>query len=63
MREQVTDILRLIALLTELAKSAIDAATSENPSRVQDVLPETLEMSIARLTNELEAARNLATRA
>lgn len=63
MPKQVADILRLIVLLTELVKSAVDAATSENPSRVQDVLPETLETSIARLTAELEAAKKFGQRA
>lgn len=62
MPKQVADILRLIVLLTELVKSAVDAATSENPSRVQDVLPETLETSIARLTAELEAAKKFGQR-
>lgn len=58
----VAEALKLIVLLTELVKNAIDAATSENPSRVQDVIPDTLQTSIARLTAELEAAKKFGPR-
>lgn len=58
----VADALKLIVLLTELVKNAIEAATSENPSRVQDVIPDTLQTSIARLAAELEAAKKFGPR-
>lgn len=57
------EILKVIALLSELVTDVVKAATSENPSRVQDILPATLETSIARLRAELEAARKFGPRA
>lgn len=62
MPKQVADILRLIVLLTELVKSAVEAATSPNPSRVEDVIPETLETTIAKLTADIEAAKKFGPR-
>ncbi len=53
--EYIVEIIRLVRVLSELAEKAIDAATSENPQRVQDVLPTQLETSIAKLRAEIEA--------
>lgn len=50
----VLEILRLIRVLGALIEEVIVAATSDNPSRVQDVLPPTLETSIAKLRAEIE---------
>jgi hypothetical protein len=60
--DTVREALRLIVLLTELVKTAVDASTSENPSRVEDVIPETLRTSIAKLNAELEAAKKFGPR-
>ena len=59
---EVTEILKLVALLLELVKDVIAVASSENPSRVQDVLPPTLETSIAKLRVDLEAAKKFGPR-
>jgi phage terminase small subunit len=53
--ESIIEVMRLVRVLTELAENAIDAATSENPQRVQDILPPQLETSIAKLRAEIEA--------
>lgn len=43
-------------------QEVIAAASSPNPSRVQDVLPPTLETSLARLRADLEAAKKFGPR-
>ena len=58
----VLEILRQIRVLGELVEDVVKAATSENPSRVQDVIPATLETSIARLRAEIEAQRKFGPR-
>lgn len=55
MSKSIIEIIRLIRVLSELVGTAIEAATSENPDRVQDVLPAQLETSIAKLRAEIEA--------
>jgi len=60
--EAVAEALRLIRVLGELAASAFEAATSENPERVQDVLPAQLHTSIAKLRAEIEAIQKFGPR-
>lgn len=55
--QTVLEILRLIRVLGDLVEDVVKAASSENPGRVEDVLPATLETSIAKLRAEVEAAR------
>lgn len=58
----VLEILRLIRVLGELVEDVLKAASSESPGRVEDVLPATLETSIAKLRAEIEAARKFGPR-
>lgn len=60
--QTVLEILRLIRVLGELVEDVVKAASSENPGRVEDVLPATLETSIAKLRAEVEAARKFGPR-
>jgi len=53
--QTVLEILALIRALGELVADVIKAASSENPGRIEDVLPPTLETSIAKLRAEIEA--------
>jgi hypothetical protein len=59
----VLEILRLIRVLGALIEEVIVAATSGNPQRVQDILPPTLETSIAKLRAEIEAQQKFGPRA
>lgn len=61
--ETVLEVLKLIRLLGELVNDVVAAAQSENPSRVQDVLPPQLQTSIARFNAELEAVKKFGPRA
>ncbi|MGL4258007.1 MAG: hypothetical protein ACRCSL_16860 [Microbacterium sp.] len=58
----ILEVLRLIRVLGELVEDVVKAASSENPGRVEDVLPATLETSIAKLRAEIEAARKFGPR-
>lgn len=58
----ILEILSLIRVLGELVADVVKVATSENPGRVEDVLPATLETSIAKLRAEVEAARKFGPR-
>jgi hypothetical protein len=58
----VLEVLRLVRVLGELAEDVVKASTSENPGRVQDVLPDTLATSIAKLRAELEAQQKFGPR-
>lgn len=60
--QTVLEILRLIRVLGELVEDVVKVASSENPGRVEDVLPATLETSIAKLRAEVEAARKFGPR-
>lgn len=60
--QTVLEILRLIRVLGELVEDVVKAASSENPGRVEDVLPATLETSIVKLRAEVEAARKFGPR-
>lgn len=60
--QTIAEIAKLVRVLGELIADVIAAATSENPARVQDVLPPTLETSIAKLRAEIEAARKFGAR-
>lgn len=62
MNKTIVEVIRLIRVLSELVGTAIEAATSENPDRVQDVLPEQLETSIAKLRADIEAHQKFGTR-
>lgn len=58
----VLEILRLIRVLGDLVSDVVKAATSENPGRVEDVVPATLETSIAKLRAEIEAQQKFGSR-
>jgi hypothetical protein len=58
----VLEILRLIRVLGDLVSDVVKAATSENPGRVEDVVPATLETSIAKLRAEIEAQQKFESR-
>lgn len=58
----IAEIAKLVRVLGELLADVIAAATSPNPSRVQDVIPASLETSIAKLRAEIEAARKFGPR-
>ncbi len=60
--ETVAEIAKLTGALSELAERIIAAATSENPSRVQDVLPPQLETSIVKMRADIEAAKKFGER-
>lgn len=61
--QTVLEILALIRVLGELVADVVKAATSENPGRVEDVLPPSLETSIAKLRAEIEAQQKFGPRA
>lgn len=60
--ETVAEIAKLTGALAELAERIIAAAASENPSRVQDVLPPQLETSIVKMRADIEAAKKFGER-
>lgn len=60
--QTVLEILALIRVLGELVADVIKAANSENPARVEDVLPPSLETSIAKLRAEIEAQQKFGPR-
>jgi len=60
--QTVLEILALIRALGELVADVIKAASSENPGRIEDVLPPTLETSIAKLRAEIEAQQKFGPR-
>ena len=60
--EQITDILRLVALLVELATDVAKAIATGDPTRVEAVLPTTLETTLARVRSDLEAAQKFGPR-
>jgi len=60
--EQITDILRLVALLTELAIDVAKAIATGDVTRVEAVLPATLETSLAKMRADLEAAKKFGPR-
>ena len=59
----VLEILKLINALGSLVEDVVKAAASENPSRVQDVVPATLETSITKLRTDIEARKKFGDRA
>jgi hypothetical protein len=60
--EQITDILRLVALLVELATDVAKAIATGDVTRVEAVLPQTLETSLAKLRADLEAVKKFGPR-
>lgn len=58
----VVEILKLARALAELGEKAMEAAMSENPKRVEDIVPATLETSIAKLRAEIEAVQKFGPR-
>jgi len=58
----ILEILSLIRVLGELVADVVKVASSENPGRVEDVLPTSLETSIAKLRAEIEAQRKFGSR-
>lgn len=60
--EIIVEILKLIQTLGSLVEDIIKAAASENPARVQDIVPLQLETSIAKLRADIEALRKFGPR-
>lgn len=58
----VIEILKLARALTELGEKVVEAAMSENPKRVEEIFPATLETSIAKLRAEIEAVQKFGLR-
>lgn len=59
---EAIEIVKLVRTLTELIEDLVKAASGPNPARVQDILPPSLETSIAKLRAEIEAQRKFGPR-